>query len=345
MAKKASVRLPAEWEPQAGVQLTWPNAGGDWRGRLDWIEASLAGIAREVSLREICLIATDNVQRTADIVRRAGARMDSVRLYPIESNDIWARDHGPITVLKNGRPVILDFAFNAWGLKYPGNLDNLLTRRLAEAGAFGKTRVRTLPLVLEGGSIESDGAGTLMTTAECLLWPNRNPAYNQRQIDAQLRRYLGAERILWIRNGHIPGDDTNSHIDTLARFCSTDTIAYCGCDDPTDESYLSLRALEEELRSLRTLDGKPYRLERLPMPAPIFDAQGDRLPANYANFLIINGAVLVPSYGVPQDEQARQILAGCFPERAIVGVDSRGPVVIYGALHCVTMQIPEGALP
>ncbi len=345
MAKRISVRLPAEWEPQSGVQLTWPNEGGDWRDRLDWIEASLAGIAREVSLRETCIIATDNPGRTGEIVRKVGARMDAVRIYALESNDIWARDHGPITIQADGKPVILDFAFNAWGLKYPGNLDNMLTRRLAGMGAFGKTRVRTLPLVLEGGSIESDGAGTIMTTTECLLWPNRNPAYNQRQLDAQLCRYLGAERVIWIRNGHIPGDDTNSHIDTLVRFCSVDTLAYCGCDDPTDECYQSLKTLEDELRTLRTLDGRPYKLVKLPMPPHIFDTQGERLPANYANFLIINGAVLVPAYGVPQDEEAIAILAKCFPGRKMVPVDSRGPIVIYGSLHCVTMQLPEGVLP
>lgn len=345
MAKEKLVRLPAEWEPQSGVQLTWPNEGGDWRDRQDWIEASLAGIAREVSLREVCLIATDNVERTAAIVGAAGARMESVRLYSLESNDIWARDHGPITVQKSGKPLLLDFAFNAWGLKYPSDLDNVLTRRLAGMGAFGKTRLRTLPLVLEGGSIESDGAGTVMTTTECLLGPNRNPAYGQRQLDGLLCRYFGAERIIWIRNGHMAGDDTNSHIDTLARFCSVDTIAYGGCDDPTDECYLSLKALEDELRGLHTLAGKPYRLVELPMPSPVFDAQGERLPANYANFLITNGAVLVPAYGVPQDEQALAILAPCFPGREVVGVDCRGPVLIYGALHCVTMQLPEGVLP
>ena len=339
------VRLPAEWEPQSGVQLTWPNVEGDWKNRLDLIESCLAEIAREVSRRETLIIVCAAVSRVKKALRRARASMAAIRLYEIESNDIWARDHGAITVLRNGKPALLDFGFNGWGLKYGADFDNRITRRLAALKAFGETPVETLPWILEGGSIESDGAGTLLTTSHCLLSPNRNPALNRGQVDRLLRRCFGLRRVLWLEHGAIPGDDTDGHIDTLARFCDSRTIAYVGCDDPHDPCHDELAVMEEELRRFRTLERNPYRLVKLPLASPVFDEEGLRLPATYANFLIINGAVLAPTYDVPEDGEALRILRGCFPDHEVIGIDSRGPVLLYGALHCVTMQFPKGVLP
>lgn len=340
--------LPPEWAPQSAVQLTWPHAEGDWAPHLALVEPSFVEIARQVSLRERVLIACNDADHLAHVralLTRAGVAMAQVRLFAVPSNDTWARDHGPITVLDGNRPLLLDFGFNGWGLKYRANLDNQITRRLHGLGAFGDAPLRTVGLILEGGGIESDGAGTLLTTSQCLLSPNRNPHLDQAGLEAELRRCFGVERVLWLQHGYLAGDDTDSHVDTLARLCDPRTIAYVRCDDPADEHYAELQAMEAELRTFRTADGQPYRLVPLPWPAPKFDAEGERLPATYANFLIINGAVLVPTYDDPKDAEALAALAACFPEREIVGVPCAPLILQFGSLHCVTMQIPEGVVP
>jgi len=340
----ATVRFPAEWERQSGVQLTWPNVDADWKGLIDLTEKSLADIAREISLRERVLIVCADPGRVRGFLDGVGANIESIAIHVLPSNDVWARDHGPVTVFEDGRPTILDFGFNGWGLKYPSNFDNQLTRRLSENGAFGGIPVRTMDLILEGGSLESDGEGTLLTTSRCLLSPNRNPALTKKELERRLKRCLGLRRVLWLDHGDIPGDDTDGHIDTLARFCDSRTIAYVGCDDPNDECYGSLKAMERQLRRFKTVEGEPYRLVRLPTASPVCDADGLRLPATYANFLIINGAVLVPTYGVPEDAVALESIRPCFPDREVVGIDCRGIILQYGSLHCVTMQFPEGVL-
>ncbi|MEW6612028.1 MAG: agmatine deiminase family protein [Pseudomonadota bacterium] len=340
--------LPPEWAPQSAVQLTWPHAEGDWAPHLALVEPSFVEIARQISLRERVLIAcngADHLAHVRALLTRAGMAMAQVRLFAVPSNDTWARDHGPITVLDGGRPLLLDFGFNGWGLKYRANLDNQITRRLHGLGAFGDAPLRTMGLILEGGGIESDGAGTLLTTSQCLLSPNRNPHLDQAGLEAELRRCFGVERVLWLHHGYLAGDDTDSHVDTLARLCDPQTIAYVRCDDPADEHYAELQAMEAELRAFRTADGQPYRLVPLPWPAPKFDAEGERLPATYANFLIINGAVLVPTYDDPKDAEALAALAACFPEREIVGVPCAPLILQFGSLHCVTMQIPQGVVP
>ena len=193
--------------------------------------------------------------------------------------------------------------------------------------------------VLEGGSIESDGAGTLMTTSQCLLSPNRNEHLTQPQVEEFLKSSFGVERVLWINHGYLAGDDTDSHVDTLARFCDVDTIAYVQCDDKTDEHYASLKLMERELKSFKTLEGNPYRLIPLPMADARYEGE-QRLPATYANFLIVNGALLVPTYRSPKDEQALSALREAFPDREVVGVDCSALIHQHGSLHCVTMQLP-----
>ena len=341
------IRFPAEWAPQDGVLLTWPNDRGDWAPYLDQVEPVFVDIARAIALRERLIISGYDAAHCAAIgerLRHASVDMDRVTLYPVPANDTWARDHGPIGVYTgNGPARLLDFIFNGWGGKYPADLDNAITPRLAQAGAFAAETI-AVDLVLEGGGIETDGAGTLLTTTSCLLAPTRNPHLGQAQIEARLHELLGIDRVLWLTQGHLEGDDTDGHIDTLARFCSEDVIAYQGCDDADDIHYASLGAMAGELRGLLRRDGQPYQLVELPWPRAKFSPDGRRLPATYANFLIINGAVLVPIYNDPADAAALAALRTAFPDREVVAIDCSALILQYGSLHCVTMQLPRGVL-
>lgn len=346
MQKDCRPYLPPEWAPQSGVLLTWPHAHGDWGSRLDEVEPVFAVIAREIARRERVLIACDDTSHVTHVearLRSAGVNMGEVSLRVAPSNDTWARDHGPITVVCRDKPLLLDFGFNGWGGKYAHDLDNVITRRLHDSGAFGKTPLESIDLILEGGSIEVDGSGTLLTTSRCLLAPTRNPRLSREQIEQELHDWLGLKRILWLDHGHLEGDDTDSHVDTLARYCDARTIAYVACDDPRDAHYADLRAMEAQLQTFRAADGSPYRLVPLPWPHARHDGER-RLPATYANFLIINGAVLVPTYRDPADAVALERLQTCFPGREIVGVDCLPIIAQYGSLHCLTMQLPAGVL-
>jgi agmatine deiminase len=339
--------LPPEWAPQSGVMLTWPHAHGDWAERMADVEPVFVAIAREVSHREHVLISSYDDNHRDHIYQRlraAGVDLSKVGLHVVSSNDTWARDHGPLTVLCRDEPTLLDFGFNGWGGKYPHDLDNSVTRRLYEAGGFGTTPRQAVDWVLEGGSIEVDGAGTLLTTTRCLLAPTRNPGFTRVQLEQTLKELLGLNRILWLDHGYLAGDDTDSHIDTLARFCDAGTIAYVACDDPDDEHYAELTAMERELKEFRAADGSPYRLVALPWPRAKYNEDGDRLPSTYANFLIINGAVLVPTYKDPADATALARIKDCFPDREIVAIDCLPLIYQYGSLHCVTMQLPAEVL-
>lgn len=308
---KQNRRMPAEWEPQSMVQLTWPHKDTDWAPILPEITAVYDNLAREIRKREQLLIVDD-----------------------IPHNDTWARDHGFITVEENGKKILLDFCFNGWGEKFPANLDNAINRHLYEQGLISGTYENHLDFVLEGGSIESDGKGTIFTTSCCLMAPHRNQPLTQLEIEKRLMQYLGAERVVWINHGSLIGDDTDGHIDTLVRICPDDTLLYIG----DDEDHPDLVSMEDELKTFRTLDGHPYRLLRLPLPRPIYD-DVDRLPATYANYLVVNGAVLVPTYNQPDlDQEAMNIIQQAFPDREIIGIDCRAVIKQHGSLHCCTMQ-------
>jgi len=339
--------LPPEWAPQSGVQLTWPHAASDWGPILDEVEPVFVAIASAVARHELLLVACHDESlraRVGQLLRTAGIDANRIRLAVAPSNDTWARDHGPITVLCQGEAMLLDYEFNGWGNKFPAELDNRITRELHAQGAFGTASIEHESLVLEGGSVEVDGSGTLLTTERCLLAPTRNPKLDRPAIEKCLSESLGIARFHWLRHGYLAGDDTDSHIDTLARLCDRDTIAYVGCDDPGDEHFEELGAMESELREFRTPAGEPYRLIRLPWPRAKLDPDGDRLPATYANFLIINNAVLVPTYQDPADSIALDVLRPAFPGRDIIGIDCLPLIRQHGSLHCVTMQIPEGVL-
>src|SRR5487761_148191 len=334
--------LPPEWAPQSGVMLTWPRSDGDWSPDYASVERCHTQLAKEISLREHVVITCMNglhADKIRRLVKNAGGRVERLHLFALPSNDAWARDHGPITVLKDGRPTLLDFIFNGWGNKYPHGFDDEITRKLHGLGAFGAVPLESFQLVLEGGSIEVDGTGTLLTTESCLLNPNRNPHLQRKQIESELRRLFGVDRILWLKHGAIDGDDTDGHIDTLARLCDPHTIAYQTCDDKNDPHLAELKAMENELRALRRQDNQAYTLVPLPWPAAVYDHTGRRLPATYANFLIINGAVLVPTYNDAADAAALAALKPVFPGREIVPIMCRPLIYQYGSLHCVTMQL------
>ncbi len=337
------ISFPAEWFPQSGVQVTWPHQGTDWSDILEEVTQCYISFSREILKREKLLV----VCRDAEEVRSYFTRdeQENLLLTEIESNDTWARDHGGIAVFEGGKPVLIDFGFNAWGLKFAAYHDNLITSRLYDKSVFRSEVIHRnrLDFILEGGSIESDGKGTILTTTQCLLSPNRNDTLNQVQIEEQLKESLGANWVLWLHHGYLEGDDTDSHIDTLARFCDEHTIAYVKCDDKEDVHFEELQAMEEELKAFATPTGNPYRLIALPMADALY-YEGNRLPATYANFLIINGAVLLPFYDSPKDEEAMQQLQLAFPDREIIGVDCRPLVKQHGSLHCVTMQYPLGFL-
>ena len=312
-------RLPAEWERQSMVQLTWPHAKTDWAYMLSEITKTYEEMAAAIRKYEDLLVVGE------------------------PNNDTWARDHGFITLVDDeGGARLLDFCFNGWGEKFEADLDNAINRRIYDEGKVKGEYVDCLDFVLEGGSIESDGEGTIFTTSGCLLAPHRNQPMTQAEIEARLKQDLCAERVLWIDYGNLTGDDTDGHIDTLVRIAPNYTLLYIGCDDETDEQYADLKKMEDQLKTFRTLSGEPYKLVKLPMPRAIFDEDGLRLPATYANFLVINGAVLVPTYNHPDlDAEAMRLIGEAFPGRDVVGIDCRSIIKQHGSLHCCTMQYPE----
>ncbi|MFZ5755498.1 MAG: agmatine deiminase family protein [Pseudomonadota bacterium] len=339
-------RLLPEWAPQCGVMLTWPAAHTDWLEHLDEAEASYVEIACAIALRETCVITCVDAAHRDHILKRLrlrSVREENLCFVHVPYNDTWVRDYGPITVADGDRLALRDFGFNGWGNKFEAGLDNNVTRELAAQGLF-RPAIDTVPLFLEGGSIETDGRGSLLTTSACLLSPERNPQLSRSDTERELKRILGMERILWLDHGHLAGDDTDSHIDTLARFCDARTICYVACDDRDDEHYDDLAAMQEQLRSLRDADGNPYQLVPLPWPGGKYAEDGHRLPASYANFLIINGAVLAPTYRDGADQDVLKTLARCFPQHKVIGIDCLPLIRQHGSLHCVTMQLPQGVL-
>jgi agmatine/peptidylarginine deiminase len=338
------IRLPAEWEQQTGVLVCWPTQTSDWSGNYTDAESAYLAITRSITaLGQAYIGCADpqTAQRVAQVCRQAGIAESRLHIVQIPYNDTWTRDYGPISIVDEelGSITWLDFRFNAWGGKYPHDDDTRFTAKFHEA-LFKNSRGRlSCELVLEGGSIDCDGRGTLLTTSQCLLSETRNPGLGKREMETRLAEYLGISRVLWLDHGHLEGDDTDSHIDTLARFCSPDTIAYVQCTDPTDVHHESLSAMEKQLGSFRQGNGQPYRLVPLPLPTPCFNRDGQRLPATYANFLVLNSAVLVPVYGLDTDQAAIDLLRLAFPAHEMVAINCRALIEQYGSLHCVTMQI------
>jgi agmatine/peptidylarginine deiminase len=343
----APTLLP-EWAPQSGVLLTWPHAGSDWHGRLEAIEVEYTTLARAIAEHEPVVVACRDALHLEEVRGRlaaAGLPAARTRLHVAPSDDTWVRDYGPLAVGHDGRVELIDFAFNAWGGKYPHDRDAAFTRVLHAGGALGDIPLRHEALVVEGGALESDGHGTLLTTTNCLDLPSRNPGLDRTEVGARLASVLGARRVHWLEAEPLPGDDTDGHVDTLVRFCDPATLAHCVCDNRHDTLHAPLAALEQQLRELRRPDGRPYRLVPLPLPGVQQAADGRSLPATYANFLIVNGAVLCPRYHDPVDDVASDRLAAAFPGRVVIGVPARTLIEENGSLHCATMQLPTALEP
>ncbi len=339
-----SAFFPAEWAPQDAILLAWPHKGTDWAPMLDETIECFINIIETVSRYQNVVVLVNDEKEKFD--PGSFTYPDRIVKLICPTNDTWARDFGPLFIKKGDNYVCPDFKFNGWGLKFAADRDNRIKNHLFDINLFSSkvSHNNQQNFVLEGGSIETDGNGTLLTTSACLLSPNRNGQYNKQQIEEKLKMILGVQRILWLNHGFLTGDDTDSHIDTLARFCNPDTISYIKCNDPDDSDYEELQQMEQELHSFRTPEGEPYNLIPLPMAEPVFEKDGHRLPATYANFLIINNAVLMPFYNSPKDYEAREIIQSIFPLREVIGIDCRALIKQHGSLHCVTMQLPRGIL-
>ncbi len=345
MMSDRATRLPAEWEPHGAVMLSWPHKDTDWAPVLDEAIDCFVEIAKAIAREETLIVVAPDVEEPRRVLDCE--KLPNRILYlTVPTNDTWARDFGPITVERDGNPVICDFKFNGWGLKFPADKDNLITRAMCNTGLLRGRYSNELSFVLEGGSIESDGQGTLMTTSQCLLSPNRNGAMSRDEIEEYLKSRFGLDRVLWLDYGALEGDDTDSHIDTLARLAPNDTILYVGTDDVTDSHYDELNKMKLQLQSFVTASGQPYNLIELPLPDAVYDEEGNRLPATYANFLIMNHSILMPVYRQPQkDELAAQLIKIAFPDHQVVKIDCSVLIKQHGSLHCVTMQVPETILP
>ncbi|WP_338764974.1 agmatine deiminase family protein [Bernardetia sp. ABR2-2B] len=343
-----SRRLPAEWEEQSFVQLTFPHQNSDWKDDLELVIPVFIEIITQITRFENVLLVCQNKIETEKLLQESlinenKKQFERITFVKIDSNDTWARDHGAITVFQNGEQIHLDFTFNGWGNKFEASKDNLITQNLKKEN-YLKGKVNQVDFVLEGGSIESDGEGTILTTSECLLSKERNPNFSREEIETKVKKYFGAERILWLEHGALEGDDTDAHIDTLARLCPKNTICYVAPPiDKNDSHYESLQKMEEELKRLKTKNNKSYKLISLPFaPAAYHEEDNRRLPATYANFLIINEAVLVPTYeNTELDNLALSQIKKAFPNREIIGVNCLPIIRQHGSLHCLTMQFPK----
>lgn len=338
------IRKPAEWERQGAVMIAWPDMHTDWRDSLDEIVPVYRSLAAAIAERQPLLVLCSDC---GEVQRSIGkADLSNIRFTACPFDDTWTRDYGPFVVFEDGKPVLLDYRFNGWGGKFTSGLDNSVTEVLYEAGYFtSQTAYRNrLDFVLEGGSLETDGKGLVMATTRSILSPGRNAFCGMETVEERLKNDLGAKKIQWLHHGGLTGDGTDGHIDMLARFCNEKTICYVGCDDVRDEHFEDLGRMEEELKSVRAVNGQPFRMLRLPMAGPVFDAKGNRLPASYANFLILNEAVLMPFYGGKADELAEEVLSEAFPGREMLGIDARPLIMQGGSIHCATIQFPEGVL-
>jgi agmatine deiminase len=341
--RELGYHMPAEWEPHEATWLSWPHKEASWPGAFEPVPAVFVEIVKHLTPSELVRINVadeDFAARVRNLLKQGGVNLDRVRFHLNPTNDAWCRDHGPIYVVRdvNGERerAINDWGYNAWGNKYPPyDLDDVVPTRIA--AEMGETLFQP-GIVMEGGSLDVNGRGTLLTTEACLLNPNRNPQLNRRQIEQYLTDYLGVTNILWLGDG-IAGDDTDGHVDDLTRFVSPDTVVTVIEDDPADENYEPLKENYERLLRMTDQDGRPFRVIKLPMPRAAY-LDGQRLPMSYANFYIANEAVLVPTYRDPNDAAACEVLQGCFPDRRVVGIDCTHLIWGLGSIHCVTQQQP-----
>ena len=330
-------RMPAEWEKQRAVLIAFPHEDTDWADDLSAALTPFIRIAQAISYSEAVYIICQDRESISDLF----CSTRNISFIEIPTNDTWIRDYGYLSIVEDGETKLLDFIFDGWGGKFDAALDNAVNKILHKKGYLGTTPLESIDFVLEGGSIESDGKGTLLTTSSCLCNRNRNGGLDKEEIESRLSEYLGAERVLWLDHGYLAGDDTDSHIDTLARFVDSRTISYVKCNEREDEHYDALKKMEDQLKSFCTKEGDPYRLIPLPMCDAVYDSEGKRLPATYANFLIANQAIVYPTYGSAKDKRAGEILKSIFPDKEIIPIRCSKLIEEGGSLHCSTMQIAD----
>jgi len=333
-------RVIAEWEKQRGILMAFPHEETDWYTpddpkSLDAALSPFLRIAQAVAYKEPVYI----ICKDRETVKPHFCSTRNITFIELPTNDTWIRDYGYISIEEDGQKKLLDFTFDGWGGKFDATLDNCVNTLLHTKGYMGTTPLETINFVLEGGSIESDGEGTILTTSQCLCNPNRNGGLTKKEVEEKLHEYLGAKRVLWLDHGYLAGDDTDSHIDTLARFVNQDTIVYLKCNDSSDEHYKALKAMEEQLQGFRTKEGNPYRLIPLPMCKAIYDKQGNRLPATYANFLITNDAIIYPTYQDKNDVRVSEIFKEIYPSKEMIPINCLKLIEEGGSLHCSTMQV------
>ncbi len=341
-----SPRWPAEWEAQAGILLAWPHQDTDWAANLHAAEGSYRELVHSIlGFEDVYLIVPNaQIRARAEQLLGTGVRLLPGQLHWIELayNDTWLRDSGPITLLDGRKPRWLDFRFTGWGDKFEASLDDAIPAGLNAHPLFSHLPRQRVDFALEGGAVETDGGGTLLATWTCLA--RRHPGKSRAQVEQILAQTLALDRFLWLENGELEGDDTDAHIDTLARFAAPDRIVHQACESPSDPHFPALAAMAEELAALQTRQRRPFELYPLPFAPPIYAADGRRLAASYANFLIINGAILMPGYDVDTDLEASEVLQEAFPDRDVVIVPCRALIEQNGSLHCITMQLPEGVV-
>jgi len=339
--KALGYRLPAEWAPHEATWISWPHNRDSWPGVFAGVEPAMVEFVRSLASSEpvyINVLDADHERHLRDLLS-AAVPPERLRFFRFPTNDAWARDHGAVFVTRTDKKdprLAVNFDYNAWGGKYPPfDLDREIGRQMAEA--LGVPRFAQPGVVLEGGSIEVNGAGALMTTEQCLLNPNRNPTLGIADIERLLRNAFGVDQIVWLGDG-IEGDDTDGHVDDLTRFFRADAVVTVMEPNKSDPNHAPLLANRRRLAELKVA-GRPLDVVELPMPEPQY--LGDqRLPASYANFYVANGAVLLPTFGCAQDAAARSILADCFPDRRVLPIDCRVLIAGLGALHCLTQQVP-----
>ena len=336
-------RFLPEWEKQNFILMALPNEETDWNYILDEAIEQYKRIILELTMHGVQVVLLCNsIERAGFFFKDCDCSL--LKLIQCTFNDTWTRDYGPISIKKDGKIKAIDFGFNGWGLKFASDFDNLVNLFLYKRGYLEKNKyVNLRHFILEGGSIETDGKGLILTTSRCLCSPNRNGGLSKKSISKRLKSYLGAEKILFLDHGYLAGDDTDSHVDTLARIAPDNKIIYVGCTDTSDEHWKELQLMKNEIQELTDIEGNPFELFELPLPKPIFDENGKRLPATYANYLITEKHVFMPVYNQPEkDSEALTVIKKALPEHEVIGIDCNTLIKQHGSLHCATMQIPYG---
>lgn len=348
MSKPTHYLMRPEWAAQQAVLLAWPHISTDWAFCLTEIHQTYIELVSAISEAAIPLVLCQDADHQSLIIASLPNHVSEKCLFEqMPYNDTWCRDYGPITLMEQvtGTPAqLLDFSFTGWGNKYDAQQDNAANHLLAERKTL-QLPMQSIQFDLEGGGIETDGAGTLLTTQHCFLNSERNPDLTPADIELKLKQHLGVDRVLWLKHGLLIGDDTDSHVDNLARFINEDTIVYASAEPDDTAHYQPLRAMAEELREFKTKDGQPYNLIPLPIPSVQIDpANGNRLPGSYVNFLILNDLIIASKFNVPQDAVAAETLAKAFPNKRVKMIDGTQLIRQFGGPHCATMQLPPGTL-